>query len=155
MVNHSFSKVEQANILIHTTEVSVRFSEVDALGIVWHGHYIKYMEDGREAFGHQFGISYLDVQKQGYTIPLVKVTCDYKRPLKYGEKAIVETSFKPTPAAKIIFTYKIFRTEDMLLMAEGESVQVFLDAAGHLCITNPSFYEQWKNKYLHPNLGQL
>ena len=26
-------------VLVHTKEVVVRFSEVDALGIVWHGHY--------------------------------------------------------------------------------------------------------------------
>ena len=67
---------------MHQTEVSIRFSEVDALGIVWHGHYIKYMEDGREAFGIKYGISYLDVQKAGYIVPLVKVNCEYKRPSK-------------------------------------------------------------------------
>ena len=34
-----------------TSEVRVRFTETDPLGIVWHGNYIQYFEDGREAFG--------------------------------------------------------------------------------------------------------
>ena len=32
-------------------DLRIRFNEIDALGIVWHGHYIKYFEDAREAFG--------------------------------------------------------------------------------------------------------
>ncbi len=41
----------QINKLVSTTEVLVRFNEADPLGIVWHGHYIRYFEDGREDFG--------------------------------------------------------------------------------------------------------
>ncbi|SVE46445.1 uncharacterized protein METZ01_LOCUS499299, partial [marine metagenome] len=43
-----------------STDLRIRFNEIDALGIVWHGHYIKYFEDGREAFGKEHNISYLD-----------------------------------------------------------------------------------------------
>ena len=46
--------------------ITVRFSETDPLGIVWHGNYIKYFEDGREAFGRKYGISYLNVEREGY-----------------------------------------------------------------------------------------
>ena len=45
--------------------IRVRFSETDPLGIVWHGNYIKYFEEGREAFGRKYGLSYLDVQREG------------------------------------------------------------------------------------------
>ena len=43
--------------------IRVRFNETDPLGIVWHGNYIKYFEEGREAFGRKYGLSYLDVQR--------------------------------------------------------------------------------------------
>ena len=46
------------------TEVPIRFSEVDSLRVVWHGHYIKFFEDGREAFGREHGLTYLDVYLQ-------------------------------------------------------------------------------------------
>ena len=47
----------------HVSQVRIRFVETDPLGIVWHGNYIQYFEDGRESFGRHHGISYLD-QKQ-------------------------------------------------------------------------------------------
>jgi len=48
----------------YTYEIRVRFVETDPLGIVWHGNYIQYFEDGREAFGRHHGISYLDPKKR-------------------------------------------------------------------------------------------
>ena len=62
-------------------EINVRFNEADPLGIVWHGHYIRYFEDGREAFGNEHGIGYLDFYKQGLIIPIVSIQCDFKRSL--------------------------------------------------------------------------
>ena len=54
--------------------IRVRFSETDPLGIVWHGNYIKYFEEGREAFGRKYGLSYLDVQREGYRYPYRKIS---------------------------------------------------------------------------------
>ena len=51
----------EATELTVSQQIRVRFNETDPLGIVWHGYYITYFEDGREAFGRQHGISYLDV----------------------------------------------------------------------------------------------
>ena len=67
--------------LVTKTLIQVRFSEVDSMGVVWHGNYIKYFEDGREEFGNKFGINYLDFRNRGILIPIVKIVCDYKRPL--------------------------------------------------------------------------
>ena len=99
--------------LSERTEVKVRFGEVDSMRIVWHGHYLKYFEDAREAFGDRYGLGYLDVYKHNVMIPIVKVDCDFKKPLKYGDAAIVEATYIHTEAAKIVFEYKIFRKSDM------------------------------------------
>ena len=132
--------------LVNKKEISVRFSEVDSLQIVWHGNYIKYFEDGREAFGKEFGLGYLDVYKNGLLIPVVKVECEYKYPVKYGEKIIIETEFINCDEAKIQFQYTIFRKSDNKLVATGKSTQVFLDSHYELYLTLPPFYENWKRK---------
>lgn len=132
--------------LVNRKEISVRFSEVDSLQIVWHGNYIKYFEDGREAFGNEFGLGYLDVYKNGLLIPVVKIECEYKYPVKYGEKIIVETEFINCDEAKIQFHYTIFRKSDNKLVATGKSTQVFLDSNYELYLTLPPFYENWKRK---------
>jgi len=116
------------------------------MGVVWHGHYIKYFEEGREALGAKYGFTYLGVYDKGYTIPIVKVVCDYKKPLRYGDHAVVHTRMLPCDAAKILYSYEIFREPGMELVATGETIQVFLTRSGELSLVNPPFYEAWKKE---------
>jgi len=135
-------------VLSHQTEVIVRFNEADPLGIVWHGHYLRYFEDGREAFGILHGISYLDCYKHGLAVPVVSVACNYKKPLRYGDTVLVETSYVNTTAAKLIFDYRVFEAQEKTLVASGSSVQVFVDAKNfELQLTLPPFFEDWKKKH--------
>lgn len=130
------------------TEVVVRFNEADPLGIVWHGHYIRYFEDGREAFGKKYGISYLDFYHQGLAVPVVSVQCDYKKPLRYGDTVIVETTFENSAAAKLRFSYRILDKKTSGVVATGSSVQVFVDVKTFvLQLTLPEFFETWKKNH--------
>ncbi|MFC7523826.1 acyl-CoA thioesterase [Parapedobacter sp. GCM10030251] len=131
--------------LQHTTRFRVRFNETDPLGIVWHGHYVTYFEDGREAFGEAFGISYRHIQNNGFLAPVVKCTCEYKSPLRHGDWATVETTFIDSPAAKMIFRYTI-HDDSKRIIATGETIQVFTDTNGELMLTNPRFFEDWKTQ---------
>lgn len=134
--------------LSERTEVLVRFNEADPLGIVWHGHYVRYFEDGREAFGNKYGIGYLDFYKKGFVVPIVSIQCDFKKSLRYGDKVIVETNFIPCDAAKIKFSYRLFNAKTNELVATGSSVQVFLDAKNSMLqLINPPFFEDWKKLY--------
>jgi acyl-CoA thioester hydrolase len=135
-------------VLTDHTEVVVRFNEADPLGIVWHGHYVRYFEDGREAFGKRYGISYLDFYQQGLAVPVVSVHCDYKKPLRYGDSVRVETTFFNGAAAKMKFEYRMFETRNNALVATGSSLQVFVDAKNfELQLTVPPFFESWKKKW--------
>ncbi|MDR1459540.1 MAG: acyl-CoA thioesterase [Bacteroidales bacterium] len=134
-------------ILKTEKEFNVRFSEVDSMGIVWHGSYALYFEDAREAFGKKYGLEYLYMFDEGFYAPLVELHFDYKRPLKYKDKGQIEITFRNTEAAKIIFDYKIFSLPDMELIATGYSVQVFLDRDYHLVWSTPPFFHQWKQDH--------
>ncbi len=141
--------ITNENKLTTRVEIRVRFNEADPLGIVWHGHYIRYFEDGREDFGKQYGIGYLDFFDKGFVIPVVNVDCSFKKSLRYGDTVIVETSFIPCDAAKIRFEYRLFNKKNGELVATGSSVQVFLDREqSGLQLLNPPFFEEWKRKYI-------
>ena len=129
------------------TEIALRYSDSDAMGVVWHGNYIQYFEDGREAFGEKYGLKYLDVYDNDFVTPLINVNCEYLKPLKYGDKAIIETRYVDSQAAKIIFEYTIFRASDNEVAAKGRSIQVFLTTKGVLHITIPPFFAKWKKKW--------
>lgn len=134
-------------ILQITKEVEVRFNELDPLRIVWHGNYIKYFEDGREAFGKKYSISYMDVSSNGIITPIINVKCDYKKYLVYPDTILVETTYVPTAAAKLTLDYKIFRKETKELIATGQTTQIFADLDGNLLLCSPEFYSNWKQKW--------
>jgi acyl-CoA thioester hydrolase len=134
-------------MLTTTIEHRIRFNEVDALGIVWHGHYIRFFEDGREAFGHEHQLTYLNIYRLGYVAPVVKLTCDYKKSLEYDDVAVIETKFVNHPAAKIIFDYRITLKKTGELIATGNSVQVFIDnVKKELQLIPPPFLTDWKQR---------
>lgn len=130
-----------------TNKISVRFSEVDSLKVVWHGHYIKYFEEGREAFGAKYGLGYLDVFSHGYVTPVVRSVCEHKSPIHYGDEIEVEARFVNSMAAKLIFKYTIYNKNSGKVAATGETVQVFLDDAGALALTLPDFFANWKRQW--------
>lgn len=132
--------------LTASKEIEIRFSEVDSMGIVWHGSYAKYFEDVREAFGTKYGLGYLTMFSQGVYAPLVKLDFNYKKSMVYGQKMTVEAEYIPTQAAKICFNYKVYSVvgSKKTLMATGSSVQVFLDKQYQLMWTAPEFYLKWK-----------
>jgi acyl-CoA thioester hydrolase len=132
--------------LMTETLIRVRFSEVDSMGVVWHGQYIKYFEDGREDFGNRFNLNYLDFHKLGVLIPIVKIVCDYKRPLVYGDTALVETRFVDCEAAKIQYDYIIYNNTNREIVATGSSTQVFLNLDRELMLGFPPFFLEWKQK---------
>ena len=135
-------------IVEHLTTVftaRVKFKEADSLGIVWHGNYIEYFEEGREAFGREHGMSYLDIFENKFTTPIVNVVSDYKFPLRYGDVYTIKTHILNHPAAKILHFYEIFN-QDGILVCEGQTTQAFVDLEGNLSLYSPDFYEEWKKK---------
>lgn len=134
--------------LVNRIQIRVRFSEVDSMSVVWHGEYSKYLEDGREAFGREFGIGYPDICDAGFTVPIVELNLRYKQSLVYGDSMIVETRYIPTEAAKIQFEYIIYRETDRVVAAVGSSTQVFVNKeSGELMLNTPDFYKEWKHKW--------
>jgi acyl-CoA thioester hydrolase len=136
-------------MLTNKVEIEVKFTDVDPLGIAWHGHYVRYMEDGRESFGKEYGCRYLDIFKQGYVVPIVDVNVSYKRPLKYGDSVRIETTFIDTPAAKLIFQYQLYNVKTNELCAKGRTVQVFVEKESNIMsLIVPDFFEKWKQTNL-------
>lgn len=135
--------------LVAKKEISIRFSEVDVMGVVWHGNYLKFFEDGREAFGQKFDLDFVRLyHDHGYTTPIVHLNLDYKKPVKLTDYVVVDTVFVPCDAAKIIFDYYIYNRNKNELVTRGRSIQVFLKGE-ELSITVPDFFLEWKKKWLN------
>jgi len=127
-----------------STHVRVRFSESDAMGVVWHGNYLKYFEDGRESLGKKFNMTYQDMYKNGFLVPIVNVNLNYKAPIHFGEEMEVKTRLIFTKAAKLIHKYEVWNLSTGKLSCEGYTEQVFLNEKTRaLELFIPSFYADW------------
>ena len=117
--------------------------------IVWHGEYVRYFEDGREAFGKRYGLDYMSIYREGYLVPIVDLSCQFKQPLSFGEEAIVETRYIHSDAAKILFEYTIYRASDQYIVATGTTTQVFLNTNRELELVNPAFLHRVEKEMEH------
>ena len=93
---------EKRRLIQCEIKVKVRFSEVDAMRVVWHGNYLKYFEDAREALGAAYNLDYIDIAEKGFFVPIVRTEIDHLWPITYGSNVKVIARFIDTPAAKII-----------------------------------------------------
>ena len=120
-------------------ELEIRFSEVDSMGIVWHGSYPLYFEDAREAFGAKYNLGYMRIFGSGYYAPLVELDFKFKKALMYESKPVVRIDYIPTESAKIVFEYTISERDTGDVIATGRSVQVFMDRNYELVWESPAF----------------
>lgn len=134
-------------VLTTSKDIEIRFSEVDMMKVVWHGAYPLYLEDAREAFGKEFGLTYQGYLDNQYYAPIVDMQIQYKFPLRYGVKARIDITYRPTEAAKIVFDYEIRDKETNLLYCKARTIQVFMDMDYNLVLLNPDFFENWKAKW--------
>ena len=133
-------------ILCAEKEIEIRFSEVDMMGVVWHGSYVTYLEDAREAFGARFGLSYNRYIVENIFAPIVELNFHYRKPLRYGMKPVVRITYRPADAAKIIFDYEMVNPADGEVFLKATSVQVFMDRDYNLLWEAPAFYLDWKKE---------
>jgi len=121
----------------HETPVQVRFYEVDAYGVVWHGHYIGWFEAGRNELTERFQIGPLQLKDKNLLAPVVEVSCQFKLPATYGDSLIVQTTMERTEVAKLIFRYRILHQGSGKVLATGASTHVLTDLKGNLLYRVP------------------
>jgi acyl-CoA thioester hydrolase len=124
----------------------VRFEEVDAIGIVWHGRYASYFEDARSALGERYGIGYLDFYKNGVVAPIKKMHVDYHRPLVFHQEFSIEGILHWSDAARINFEF-IIRDDKGSIATTGYSVQVMTDTENNLYMVPPPFYREFCRRW--------
>ena len=69
----------------HSMELEVPFFDVDAMRIVWHGHYVKYLEMARCAFLSAIQYDYNEMGQQGFSWPIVQLNVKYVKPAVFGQ----------------------------------------------------------------------
>ena len=121
---------------------TVRFNEIDPMGILWHGHYAGYIEDARVALGDAFGIGYQDFYHHKILIPVRQFHVDYLASLTYPNTYEVKARLFYSEAARLNYDFTIF-DEQKKIMARGYSVQLMVDENKNLLFEWPPFTREF------------
>lgn len=127
--------------------VPVRFSEIDTMRRVWHGSYVRYLEDGRESFGRHYpGIGYADIAASGQYAPIVDLHVKYYGPLLLNDVAIVRTRYVHKLGARLDYSYEVRRQSDNALCCTATTTQLFIDEQEQLMLEDPAYFAEWKRR---------
>ena len=109
------------------TEQRVYYSDTDHGGVVYYANYLKWFEIGRTEILRQNKIDYNNFEKRELIAPVVEVKCAFKELARYNDIIIIETKIEHIGNSSMKFAYSIIRKNDKKLLAEGYTVNVFVD----------------------------
>ena len=98
----------------------------DHAGVMWHGTYFNWLEEGRINALSKSGINYFDLTKNGFELPLIDVSIKYILPLFLGDNIIVESIFNIGKSPKIKINSKLIN-ESRKVMTVAEVNLVLVD----------------------------
>lgn len=109
-------------------EMQVPFFDVDMLEIVWHGHYVKYLEVARCALLEQLGHNYLQMRASGYAWPVIDLQLRYIHGAQFGQRLIVRAELVEWEN-RLKINYMIRDAESGARLTRGSTVQVAVEIA--------------------------
>lgn len=115
-------------------EIKVSFEDLDPMNVVWHGNYMRFMEQARCDMFDKLNYTYMDMKEDGFAYPIAKMKVKYIRPAMFGDILTVKlsiNSIEPT----LNIDYKILNKATGDKIFEATTMQIAVD----IC-SRESFY---------------
>ena len=125
-----------------TVQEKVRFVETDMMGVVHHSNYFRWFEMGRVEYLRQVGVLLTDLMTDGIVFPITQVDCQYKASAKFDDYVLIETILQEVSPVKMIFTYKVIKEVDGVLLATGSTQNVFTGNNGKIIRLPNKYYSK-------------
>lgn len=120
----------------------VNYYETDMMQIVHHSNYFRYFEEARIAYLSHIGYPYDKLESEGIISPVVSISCDYIKPLTFGDSFIIKIELVTCTATKFIVNYGIYK--DSILTTSGTSKHCYINNDGKIISikkVNNAFYQ--------------
>jgi len=127
-------------MLIHKTEIRVRYADTDQMKFVYNGKYFEYFEVGRTEMLRDNGLPYHIIENNGFLLPVLETYAKFIMPAKYDDFLMIETRVKDYPAFRIHIDYNIIRKATNELLVEGFTEHVFIKEETMKPLRPPDFF---------------
>lgn len=115
-------------ILSAQIEFDVAFHDVDMVGVVWHGHYLRYLENARWALMDRLHYGLQEMIASGYMWPIVELKAKYIHAASFGDRLVARAGLVEYER-RLEINYLISKASDGERVARALSVQVAVHAA--------------------------
>lgn len=103
------------------------YYETDAMGIVHHSNYIRWMEEARINWLANIGYPYSKIESQGLMIPVLSAECQYKYPVKYDDEFEIKIILREFNGVRFSVEYNIYNKTTNKLSAVGKTSHCFVN----------------------------
>lgn len=121
---------------VTSVELEVPFHDVDALRVVWHGHYFKYLELARTKLLRARGLDAGDLIGSRYGLLVIDAHCRYAAPLRYGDRVRVDAWVRDA-TRRIALAFEVHNLTLGRRAARARTVLAITDADGRLLLETP------------------
>ena len=120
----------RTKISSHTINILPRYAETDKGGVIHHSVYPVWFEMGRTELLRANGVAYKDLEAAGVFFVVAQLNIKFRRPVQYDEQLLLETTCSAVSVAKVEHVYKLTRSSDGVILAEGSSVLACVNEKG-------------------------
>ena len=103
-------------------EHRVIFGDTDQMGVVYYANYFRYFEFSRSEYFRARGGSYQALEREGYGLPVIQASCEYKAPAKYEDLVRIRVALADIRRASLRFGYEVFNDATGALLCTGSTV---------------------------------
>jgi acyl-CoA thioester hydrolase len=111
-------------------EIDVAFHDVDAMAVVWHGHYLKYLENARWALMERIGYGFEAMVASGYAWPIIECHVRYIRAARFGDRLVVRASLVEWES-RLAVNYLVRDARNGERVARARTIQVAVSGASN------------------------
>jgi len=131
---------------LFSTNIEVRFRDLDAIGHVNNAVYFTYFEEGRKHFSKKmFDVS--DISD--FKFIMAHIQCDFIRPIQFNNHVVLQMWVKNIGTKSFSFEYRIVDfSDEAMVYATGESIQVCYDYEKNRSIEVPAEMKEKLTRYL-------
>lgn len=118
-------------------DVLPAFHEVDMMEVVWHGHYVRYLEQARSALLGRLNYDFPAMRESGYAWPVVDLRLKYVAPARFGQPIRVRAEIVEWEN-RLRIAYLIRDAASGARLHEATSIQLAVDMkTGETCFVCP------------------
>ncbi len=133
---------------IGDVKIRVRYAETDRMGYVYYGNYPTYYEVARTEVLRQMGLTYKQLEDDGYLLPIAKMTVEYIKPALYDDLLTIKV-FVDYTKVRLEFVYEVYNQKNELIN-KGYTLLIFTSAKTRRPTFAPQYFldlmEQYKQK---------